>query len=348
MKSKESKKGGLILNVFCALLLILIIQSCDKSEPVIEEEHSAISKQVEHKVKLHEGILAFQSMDELNSFLVNKELLESELEGLSGYVSYNDKVDLIFKGLDELDIEDISYFENEEITPYVKFITEFGEPSLVPTISSTIVGSVFNENLQIIVGDELIEFDGESSVEHYRISEFFSLDKDEMDLLKKVEVQTIESEVTFARGNLEECRSTYHDHNGRRVVGKIGTTNIFGGYRNDFTIKNQKKRWYGWTDYEADRLVLDGQISYNIDVCIDIDGNPNTACEWFNNFEQGLSCSVTRTWYNTRRETANCSVVPPSGPGHEEFRQNLDGWDASYMVYDSPSTNWRATCTCVH
>lgn len=336
------KRTLLLLSLIC-----LAAVSCNKDDNAITDNvRKNFNSSTESKIRILDGILLFNNMDTLNSLLDNDEHLKSMLATLGNFTSYNDKVSAIFDNLDLLEIDDISYFEQDDISPYVKFITEFGEPSLVPTISSTLIGSVFNEDLKIIIGDELLQFDGKSSVSHYKILDFTNLSNAQF--IKKREVTALESQPTLARANLDECSALYHDHNERQVVGKIGTTNILGGYRNDFTIKNQKKRWYGWTDYEADKLVLDGEITYDIDVCIDIDGNPSTPCQWFNNFYQGLSCSVNRTWFNTRRETANCSVVPPGGVGHEEYRQNLVGWDASYTVYDDPSTNWRATCTCVN
>ena len=280
----------------------------------------------------------FEDYESLNASLDEEDALRQGLSEAKEFKSYNDVVDEIFARLDDIEITDLSYFGQDDIRPYVTFIEEYGEPSLVPTINSKLVGSVLNADKQIIVGDELLEI-GLNTLRRYSFEDLDGLAQKKF--IEEQDVQLVERSVSHARANLDECSAGWRNDRKQRVVGKIGTTNIFGGKRNDFTIKNQKKRWYGWTDYSAKKLFIDGDITYDLFQCvIDVDG----VCKDWWIFLETRSGSVYRSWYDTRRETANVSINL-NEPGLV-VKSELKDWGSISQAHSSYLGGLEAECTC--
>ncbi len=128
-------------SVVLAIVLACIGCSKDDSAIVGSQERQDSKETTGHDVK--NGTLFFESYEALNAAMTQPEVLKKELSKHEDFISYNEIVDQIFASLDHLDIKDLSYFDQDDIKRYVKFIQEYGERAYVPTISSTLVGDVF-------------------------------------------------------------------------------------------------------------------------------------------------------------------------------------------------------------
>lgn len=306
---------------FLTMAFLIFLSACSKDEPEIVDSIILDYQYVDGRMHFKDSS-SFANYIEARLIEDNFEVfLKEEFPDL---ISYNSKVDEIFDFLETEEEIDQGFFELPSISKYIRLQNDEGEISVEPLIESRLLGSILNHDAELSIGKELINF-SENKMSKYALT---SMHKKTDDLI--VEHDIIQSDVsTSKRAKVAECDG-YYSSNKRRVKGKI-TSRIYWIY-NEWTVvvKNQKKRWYGWTDYKCDHLGLEGTAMTRF--CTS--GPTGIECmDHQNNFNS--------LWDNTRREQIVIfhnfgDAVQVNNISWEEYDIDYHAW-AGIPSYGPPS-----------